>query len=84
MLLSGPVASSQPALGATAAETGATPIMAAVISDDGVLTDIGTREPVTLPSIEEPIPVPGGTVVWRPTRDWIDDLGYRHVFYKQH
>jgi hypothetical protein len=70
-------------LGTTPAETGATKIVAAIVSDDNRLTDLLTQEPVILPPFNERIAVPGGKVFWAPMRDEVDSLGYRHIRYQQ-
>lgn len=57
--------------------------MAAIVSSDGELTDLGTGEPLILPPLDERIAVPGGEVFWSPKRDSVDDLDYRHIHYQQ-
>ncbi len=70
-------------LGTTPSETGAKKIMAAVVSKTGELTDLATGEVVILPCLEETTQVRGGEVFWRSTRNWKDDLGFRHIHYQQ-
>ncbi|MEN8163373.1 MAG: hypothetical protein ABFS37_04525 [Acidobacteriota bacterium] len=69
--------------GTTPAETGATKIKAAVDYRSGELVDLSTGKAVILPALEGTTAVPGGKLFWRSTRNWKDDQGNRHIFYRQ-
>ncbi|RLE30042.1 MAG: hypothetical protein DRJ61_13375, partial [Acidobacteria bacterium] len=57
--------------------------MAAIVSNDGDLTDHKTGEAADLPPLGERIAVPAGEVFWQPKRDWVDELGLRHIHFQQ-
>ena len=57
--------------------------MAAIDSNDGYLVDLKTGEIVVLPPVDQRVTVPAGEVFWHPKRDWIDELGFRHIHFQQ-
>lgn len=77
------VSAEEPVLDSVASHTGATRILIRANGPDGALSDGFTDGVPSIPSLGSRSATAGGRLAWRVIRDFVDNNGFRHVFYEQ-